>query len=407
MRRTYLPACVVLLAALTVVGCATRATSPAIAAAETDGALAPLVPLRRFVANIDFSGGYVLSPDGQKLLFSQAVGTDSGLAVRSAAGGPAATFATGFLPRGGFSYAWLPDSRHVVYLKDLRGDENSQLPVFDSTQPFSPWAVTPWPGARSTFLGWGATGSARFFFASNQRDKATMDLFEADAASRSVREVARSDGRITAWMIGTDRQLAGRLRQLGDADGSDAVLEILQPDGSWKTLRTTRAWDEIWVHRIDRQAGRAWLQTNLGRDKSALVEVDLASGAERVLGEHPEVDVAATQLPPVNGAPVAYVTYAGLPHVTWLDEALGKEVEQAVRQARSRSLLDADPVVVRLQNAALDMRRIAFLLQCRPQRCPVAQPPGNVAAHRRSPGQLPGRAQRRLGLLRADAAVIS
>lgn len=364
MRRTFLPACLVVLAVLTASGCATRPTHPAIAAAVADSKLPPLVPLRRFVANIDFSAGYVLSPDGQKLLFSQAVGTDSGLAVRPVTGGPAATFATGFLARpAGPTYAWLPDSRHVVYLKDLRGDENTQLHVFDSTQPFSPWAVTPWPGARSTFLGWGAIGSAKFFFASNQRDKASMDLFEADAASRSVREVARSDGRITAWLIGTDRELAGRYRQLGDADGSDAVLEILQPDGGWKVLRTTRAWDEIWIHRIDRRAGRAWLRSNIGRDKSALLEVDLATGAESVLGEHPEVDISATQLPPVNGAPVAYVTHAGLPQVTWLDQPLGKEVEEAVRLARSRGLLAADPVVVRMQNAALDMRRVVLQAQ--------------------------------------------
>jgi hypothetical protein len=101
---------------------------------------------------------------------------------------------------------------------------------------------------------------------------------------------------------------------------------VLQPDGGWKLLRTTRAWDEIWTHRIDRRAGRAWLHSNLGRDKSALVEVDLATGAERVLGKHPEVDISATQLPPINGAPVSYVTHAGLPRVTWLDQPLGKEV---------------------------------------------------------------------------------
>jgi dipeptidyl aminopeptidase/acylaminoacyl peptidase len=363
MRRMLLT-CLLASVALFGAGCASRPSDPAIAAAATDGKLPPLVPLRRFVANIDSSSGYVLSPDGQKLLFSRVVGTDSGLAVRPVAGGPAVTFATGFLARpAGPTYVWLPDSRHVVYLKDLRGDENTQLNVFDSTQPFAPWAVTPWPGARSTFVGWGALGSSKFYFISNNRDKASMDLYEADAAARSVREVARSDGLITSWMIGTDRQLAGRYRQLGSVDGSEGVLEILQQDGSWKVLRTARAWDEIWVHRIDRGAGRLWMHSNLGRDKSALVEVDLASGTERVLGEHPEVDVGATHWPPINGGPLSYLTHAGLPRVTWLDQALGKEAERAVQKARSSGVLAADPVMVRMQNAALNMRKVVLQAQ--------------------------------------------
>ncbi len=357
-------ALLLVLAAALAAGCATRPSHPAVATAAEQGKLPPLVPLRRFVANIDFSAGYVLSPDGQKLLYSQVVGTDSGLAVRPAAGGSAATFATGFLARSsGPTYSWLPDSRHVMFAKDLSGDENTQLNVFDSTQPFAPWAVTPWPGTRNSFSGWGAAGSAKFFFTSNRRDKASMDLYEADAATRTVREVARSDGRITSWMLGTDRELAGRYRQLGDADGSDAVLEILQSDGTWKVLRTTRAWDELWVYRIDRKAGKLWMHSNLGRDKSALVEVDLATGAERILGEHPQVDVYNAQLPPIEGAPVSYVTHAGLPKVTWLDQALGQEADKAVREARSRGLLDVDPVVVRLQNASLGMRRVILQAQ--------------------------------------------
>ena len=123
------------------------------------------------------------------------------------------TFATGFQPRqDGFLYSWLQDSRHVVYLKDWRGDENTQLHVFDSRSGFDPWAVTPWPGVRSTFNGHASADGAKFFFASNRRDRSTMDLYEADAATRSIREVARSDGRVLWWMIGTDFKLAARGR---------------------------------------------------------------------------------------------------------------------------------------------------------------------------------------------------
>ena len=133
----------------------------------------------------------------------------------SASQGAARTIPTGFLARpAGPTYAWLPDSRHVAFLKDLKGDENTQLHVLDSRGDFVPWAVTPWPGVRSYYVAAGPDGSAKFFFASNRRDKATMDLYEADAATRTIREVARSDGQVLEWQVGRDRQLAaGDLRR--------------------------------------------------------------------------------------------------------------------------------------------------------------------------------------------------
>ena len=48
------------------------------------GLLAPLLPVRAFVANTERTGGFVMSPDGERLLWSQTVGLDTGLVVRAA-----------------------------------------------------------------------------------------------------------------------------------------------------------------------------------------------------------------------------------------------------------------------------------------------------------------------------------
>lgn len=214
-------------AALALTGCGTAPVHPTLQAAQASGQLPPLVPMRRFVANVDAHGGFTLSPDGQQLLSSRVVGTEAGLAARGV-DEPEATarpIATGHLARrdiGGGTYGWLPDSRHAYYVRDPRGDEATQIHVVDTrTRGAKPWLATPWPGARSTVVTRGEPGSARFFFTSNRRDKATFDLYEADATARSVREVARSEGHVTGWLIDTDRQLAGRWRKLGADDDSD------------------------------------------------------------------------------------------------------------------------------------------------------------------------------------------
>jgi hypothetical protein len=346
-----------LAAILALPACTTVARHPALAVAQAAGELPPLLPVRRFVANIDAAGGYQLSPDGQQLLWSLTVGTDAGLAVRPVAGGTAATFSTGFLARpDGLVYGWLPDSRHVVYLKDLRGDENTQLHAFDSGAGFAPWAVTPWPGVRSRYVAAGPRGTSRFYFASNRRDRATLDLYEADAANRSIREVARSNGLVLGWVVGVDGELAGRVRQLGARDGSDVALEVLDTGGDWRQVRVANGFEQLWVHRMDRAAGRAWGLSSIGRDKLALVQIDLATGAETVLASHPVVDLSAAQYPPRAGTPQAAAWDAGLPQTGWVDERLGAEVQTAVGKARNAGLLDAEIHAARPQSQSEDAR---------------------------------------------------
>lgn len=342
-------------AALAALGtaCSTAPKHPSLVAAQQNASLPALLPVRRFVANVDAIGGFVISPNGQRLVWSQAVGTDVGLAVRDVAQtiSNAVTYPTGNQGRGGGFYTWLADNRHVVYSKDPIGDENVQFWVLDAqTSSFAPWLATPWRGSRSLYVGRGAEGSGRFFFANNQRDKTTFDLYEANVQDRSVKEIARSDGTVVAWMMGQDRQLAARTRVLSKADNAQAVVELRQADGSWRVLKTFSALDNYWLNRIDVAADKAWVSSNVGRDKTALIEVQLSTGEEKIIGNHDAVDLSY----PVfanhqNGAsaPVGYVAEPGLPTITYLDSKLELDVQTAVRKALADGLIKEPPVIAR------------------------------------------------------------
>lgn len=349
------------MALLAATGCSTTATHPALISAQASGQLPPLVPVRRFVANVDFAGAYQVSPDGQRLMWLQTVGLDIGLAVRDVAGGPVNSYPTGNMGRRGGNQYWLADSRHVVYSRDPVGDENTQLMVLDTQAGnFAPWSVVSVRGVRSSFIARGPAGSARFFLSSNQRDRATMDLYEADASTRTVREVARSDGTVLGWLIGIDRQLAGRVRQLGKTDGSDVAVELLQPDGRWTLLKTVTGFDSYWVNRIDRSAGKAWVTHNLGRDKSALFEVDLATGHERLVAEHAAVDLSYAVMPAGPGGPLGYVVEPGYPEMKWLDAGWQRDVDAAVTKALAGGMLGAEPVITRPQSQSDDGQRVVL-----------------------------------------------
>lgn len=357
MKRLFLG---VAAAAVLLGGCATAPSQPTLVAAQEAKVLAPLLPMRRFVANIDRTGGFVLSPDGQRLLWSQTVGTDAGLAVRPVADTQAVrSYATGNQGRGGGYYNWLPNSRHVVFTKDERGDENTQLRVFDAQAPdVQLWQVTPARGVRAWVVARGPAGSARFFFASNERDRSTFDLYEADAATRQVTEVARSDGKLLDWLVGTDTRTVGRIRQLGTHDGSGAALDLRDAAGGWRTLKTWGGFDSFRVLRLDPALDKLWALSNLGRDKAALVEMDVATGAERVLAEHAVVDVAQASFASLSGPPIGYVVDPDHPQMHFFDAAWKAQMDAVVARALAQGALPQAPVFTRLQGRDDTGRRV-------------------------------------------------
>ena len=63
----------------------------------------------------------------------------------------------------------------------------------------------------------------------------------------------------------------------------------------------------------------------IGRDKTALIEVDLASGQERVMASHDQVDLGR-RVWADPGGPLAYVVEPDLPRIEYLDGALERDV---------------------------------------------------------------------------------
>jgi dipeptidyl aminopeptidase/acylaminoacyl peptidase len=337
---------------LSLSACSTAPTHPSLSAAASKAQLAPLIPIHRLVANTESTGAYVLSPDGEKLLWQQAVGTDVGLAVRSVAkGSPVSTFATGNQGRQGGIHTWLADNRHIVYSKDPSGDENVQFFVQDTHATFSPWAVTPWTGIRSEYLGRSSSNQTSFFFTSNKRDKRWFDVYEADANTRTINMLMQNDGSIQRWSLDANGRVAARVRKLGSQDGADTVTEWLKQNGEWQALKTVGGFDTFYIVRINRQIAKAWAISNIGRNTSALVEINLKTGEEIVLGANEDVDISYVVFG-AQAAPIAYVIEPDYPKIVFLDSAMETSFNAMVNKALTDKTLPAQPIFSRPLSAA-------------------------------------------------------
>lgn len=366
---TLLRSAIMLAVASVGVACGTAPTHPALRSAQ----LPELVPVRKVVADVDYQGAFLLSPDGQRLLWSQPAGTDAGLAARDVAldddlvSQPQRRFPTGHLarPANDFgNFTWLADSRHAVYLKDPSGAENTQIVVLDTeSASFDPWVVTTHK-ARSFLLHAGNEGSARFLYLTNARDPASYDVFEADVVTRTVREVMRNDGSVRSWIPDRDGRIAARVRALAPHDGADQVVEVLRADaGEWLPVRRVGPFD-VW-YGLRMEAGTtAWpAVSNVGRDKLVLLNIDPATGTESLVFEHPEVDIRSVFTVPGSGV-YGVLTEAGYPRFHYLDTPAGRTLQQAVQdalhRAQSRGLVGDDLVMVRPSTVSRDLRRVVL-----------------------------------------------
>jgi dipeptidyl aminopeptidase/acylaminoacyl peptidase len=348
-------------------GCAIAPSHPAL----KNATLPKLLPVRRYVANTAYAAAYQLSPDGQRLIWQRTVGFDEGLAVgpvpvSGSAPGPIAamaTYATGRpanLWSVGTAVAWLPNSRHFLYLKDFTGDENTQIFVQDSENPrYSPVAVTPWRGARSLFVANGPVGSSKFYFQSNHRDPLANDLFEFDAATGQSQEVARSKGDVIDWIIDMNGELGGRIRQTGATPDTDRVLELLEASsGEYREIDRVNSFEALYVMQLDRQREKLLAASNRGRDKVSVVEIDLSDGREKVVFESPTVDVGWSVFAPGQYEPLAVRTDPDYPRMDVLDRSLNADLLAAREEGLRIGLWSQPPLYLGISHVETQKQRM-------------------------------------------------
>ncbi|QQS11157.1 MAG: S9 family peptidase [Rhodospirillales bacterium] len=298
----------------TVAGACAIVAAAADLAAQThpalrDAKLPPLVPLSLFAgADEDSRSGFRLSPDGRYLAWSERVGGRRQIHVRPTAGGDALVVRTS-VPVSQF--AWLPDSRRLAYALDSGGNENTQIWTVDAQSPSAPPRnLTPWPGTRSGLLSFPRDGDD-FFIYSNTRDRRVFDVYRVPPgpdATPVMHEL--NTGTVDRWFFDRAGRLAARTTRAG-TDGR-RVFERC-PGGS---ATCARAFDLDWDEQLtvlDIAAGEneVWALSNRGRDKTALVRLGLADGAEKVVLADPAVDVGGVVYDQIRRAPLLAFSWPG------------------------------------------------------------------------------------------------
>jgi dipeptidyl aminopeptidase/acylaminoacyl peptidase len=246
----------------------------------------PLIPLRDFFRNPE-STAYQISPTGESIAFLRPYQNRLNVWVQSVKGGEARRV-TGVTERDITSYFWKSD-QHILFLQDSGGDENFHLfsasPTGDDLRD-----LTPLPGVQARVVDDLHDHPEQIIVALNQRNREIFDAYRLKVKTGELTCIAENPGNIDHWV--TDHQ--GNIRAATTTDGVNASLLYRDsPEEAWRTVLTTTFRESFSPQFFTFDNRRLYGVSNLGRDKSAAIELDLSTGREfQLLAENSQVDIS-------------------------------------------------------------------------------------------------------------------
>lgn len=263
------------------------------AGSQAQEAAAPVkqYPIRDFFRNPE-RGYFRLSPDGRSLGFMQPYQNRMNVYVQPL--GPkgelrgTAKRLTSETARDISIYFW-KGNRHVLYVKDFGGDENTHV-VSVATDGSGLKDLTPYEGVRANIVDDLEDDPDHILVSHNKRDKKVFDVYRVNVRTGRSTLVAQNPGNIVGWV--TDH--AGKVRAATTSDGvNNSLLYRDSESQPFKTLLTTSFKETLAPLFFTFDNRKLYVSSNRGRDKVAVFTFDPAKAQEeQLVFEHPDVDVS-------------------------------------------------------------------------------------------------------------------
>lgn len=246
---------------------------------------APKIAMEDFFRNPEKTA-FRLSPNGEYFsylapwekrlnVFVQKIGTDQAVRITSEK------------DRDIAGYLWKGNNR-ILFLKDTGGDENFQL-YGVNIDGSDLKGLTVFEKVRTELIDDLKDVDGEIIVGLNKRNPQVFDPFRLNVVSGEMTQLAENPGNITGWMTDHD----GKLRLATTSDGvNQTILYRDTEKDQFKPILTTSFKETMSPQLFTFDNKMLYALSNLGRDKSALVTFDPATGKEKeVLFETHEADI--------------------------------------------------------------------------------------------------------------------
>ena len=223
--------------------------------------------------------------------------------------------------RGIHSYFLAADSKHIMYLQDVGGNENWRLyGVNLETDEIKD--LTPFDNVQVQIIDRNKHFPNELLIAMNKEDPRVHDVYHLDLTSGELKLVAKNPGNVIGWVTDADFKVRGA--QAATPDGGFELLLRENEQADWEklvswdsenSLNSGPGWfskDGNYIYLIDSR------NVNAGR----LVKMKIATGNIEVIAEDPQYDVGGVMVHPDTYEVQAVAFYKARKEWTVLDESV-------------------------------------------------------------------------------------
>jgi dipeptidyl aminopeptidase/acylaminoacyl peptidase len=253
----------------------------------------PLIPRKILFSNLDRSM-VTISPDGSQLMWLASLNGVLNVWIAPRDNPAAARALTQDRDQGIRSCFWTYNKEIVLSLQDKNGDENWHLHAIELATGNSR-DLTPFAGAQAEVYPLRPGHPDEVIVGLNHRDPQWHDIYRINITTGECALEVEHDRFIS---VITDNDLEIRLTEEIVEDGS-RVFHMLA-DGEWQPWQTVPAEDMFTTNMVgfDKSNEILYMRDSRGRDTSALIAINLATGEKTVIAIDDKVDIADVVLHP-------------------------------------------------------------------------------------------------------------
>jgi acylaminoacyl-peptidase len=227
-------------------------------------------------------------------------------------------------------HKWSPDGRRILFLKDLNGDENYNIHTVDIASG-EVRNLTPMPKVAAQIDLVSPDLPRKLFAGLNDRDPQWHDIWEIDLETGERKKLYENTERLGSIQIDWQGKFRLASRANPETGGEDLFRFRGMSLEPWRSIpfedsltTSTGAFNRAGTHFA--------MISSVGRNTSALLRVDAATGEEQVLAADPEADIVNYMIHPETFEVVAAASDPG--RLTWT--ALDPQTAASLNEIKMR-----------------------------------------------------------------------
>ncbi len=228
-----------------------------------------------------------LSPDGNRLAWLQP-DTNNVLQVWvQTVGSKDAKIVTADKKRGIRQFFWAEDNRTLLYLQDSDGDENFHVYGVD-LQSGNVRDFTPFQGVRAVPVKLNPDFPDEVVVLLNVRDRSLFDVYRLNLNNGALELDTENPGDVGNWL--TDPKFRIRAAEVLTPDGGMEIRVRDNDQAPWESFLKVGPEEILGAIDFTADGQSLFLKSSIGRDTAAVVEKNIATGAEKIIAASDEVD---------------------------------------------------------------------------------------------------------------------